>query len=178
MEHINDPVVLVDERDNETGIAGKLEVHRKGLLHRAFSVFIFNSKGELLLQKRAASKYHSGGLWSNTCCSHPFPGEPVAMAAHRRLKEEMGFSCNLDQSFSFIYRAELDNDLIEHEFDHVFIGRYDTPPQPNPQEVEDWKWMRLNELKNDLERDPSRYTMWLKIVFTRIQDHIEKLSGQ
>ena len=176
MEHINDPVVLVDEKNNETGIAGKLEAHRKGLLHRAFSVFVFNSRGELMLQKRAATKYHSGGLWSNTCCSHPKPGELTAMAAHRRLKEEMGFNCELHESFDFIYKAELDNDLIEHEYDHVYIGHCDSSPQLNPQEVEDWKWISLAELDADLKANPQNYTTWLKIVFDRIQDHLKRLS--
>lgn len=172
MEHINDPVILVDEKDNETGIAGKLEVHRKGLLHRAFSVFIFNSKGELMLQKRANSKYHSGGLWSNTCCSHPFPGESAAMGAQRRLLEEMGFSTGLQECFSFIYKEKLDNDLTEYEFDHVFIGRSEGPPILNPQEVQDWKWMSMDELKEDLKNDPSAYTVWLKIVFDKVYDYI------
>lgn len=176
MKNIKEPVVLVDEKDNETGIAEKLEAHRKGLLHRAFSVFVFNSKGELMLQKRAASKYHSGGLWSNTCCSHPFPGEVVTDAAKRRLQEEMGFTCDLDKSFAFIYKAELDNDLIEHEYDHVLIGHYNDAPHLNPQEVEDWKWIGLAELKADMERNPRNYTMWLKIVFAQVQDHLKKVQ--
>jgi len=172
MEHINDPVILVDEKDNETGTAGKLEAHRKGLLHRAFSVFVFNSKGELMLQRRADSKYHSGGLWSNTCCSHPFPGESAATGAHRRLKEEMGFNTDLSECFSFIYKEKLDNDLIEHEFDHVFIGRSEGPPMLNPQEVQDWKWMSMDELKKELEETPSTYTVWLRIVFNKVLEHL------
>ena len=176
MENPDDLVVLVDENDNETGTAGKLEAHRKALLHRAFSVFVLNSKGELMLQKRAITKYHSGGLWSNTCCSHPYPGEPVAAAAQRRLMEEMGFECRLDQRFAFVYRAELDNDLVEHEYDHVFIGHCDRTPDPNPLEVEDWKWMGLDDLKADLEQNPSKYSTWLRIVFTRIQEHIKSFS--
>lgn len=176
MDHIDEPVVLVDEKDNEIGTALKLEAHQRGLLHRAFSVFVFNSKGELMLQKRAASKYHSGSLWSNTCCSHPFPGEPVDVAAQRRLQEEMGFTCDLDNSFSFIYKAELDNDLTEHEYDHVFIGHSDMQPRINPDEVEDWKWMSLDELKADMQRYPGKYTMWLKIVFEQVQDHLRKES--
>jgi isopentenyl-diphosphate Delta-isomerase len=145
-------------KDNERGTASKLEAHRKGLLHRAFSVFVFNSKGELLLQKRATSKYHSGGLWSNTCCSHPLPGESPAMGAHRRLREEMGFMCMLHYAFSFVYRAELDNDLIE----------------PNPQEVSDYKWISMNELEKQLKENPSAYTTWLRIVFDRVNEHMQK----
>jgi isopentenyl-diphosphate delta-isomerase len=172
MEHITDPVILVDDRDNETGIAGKLEAHRKGLLHRAFSVFVFNSKGELMLQKRADAKYHSGGLWSNTCCSHPFPGESSAAAAHRRLMEEMGFSTDLIECFSFIYKEKLDNDLTEHEYDHVFIGRTENAPSPNPQEVQDWKWMNMDELKQELDNNSPAYTVWLRIVFERVYEYL------
>lgn len=173
MEHINDPVILVDEKDNEIGTAGKLEAHRKGLLHRAFSIFVFNSKGELMLQQRADTKYHSGGLWSNTCCSHPLPGEPVAMAAHRRLNEEMGFTTKLEKCFSFIYKEKLDNDLTEHEYDHVFIGYSEGPPLLNPQEVQDWKWMDVEMLKKELDETPARYTVWLKIVFDKVYEYVK-----
>lgn len=172
-EHNNDPVILVDENDNVTGIAGKLEAHRKGLLHRAFSVFVFNSRGELMLQRRAFSKYHSGGLWSNTCCSHPFPGELTSVAAHRRLKEEMGFNTKLEESFSFLYKAKLDNELTEHELDHVFIGTSDEEPKLNPGEVQDWKWVNIDELKRELETDPASYTVWLKIVFDKVYSRMK-----
>lgn len=167
-----DEVILVDEQDNETGLASKLDAHRSGLLHRAFSVFIFNARGELLLQKRASSKYHSAGLWSNTCCSHPFPGEATLDAANRRLMEEMGMQCDLREEFSFVYKAKLDNDLTEHEYDHVFIGYSDGSPELNPAEVEDWKWMSMDELKSELAQSPSSYSAWLRIVFDKVYEVI------
>lgn len=171
-----DEVILVDEQDNELGTASKLDAHQKGLLHRAFSVFIFNSKGELLLQKRAASKYHSGGLWSNTCCSHPFPGESTSHAASRRLVEEMGMKCGLREEFSFVYKASLDNELTEHEYDHVFIGYSDSKPALNPAEVDDWKWMSMDELKRELEESPLSYSAWLRIVFEKVYAVIRSRS--
>ncbi len=155
-------VVLVDRSDRETGTCEKIEAHRKGLLHRAFSVFVFNSGNELILQKRAAGKYHSEGKWSNTCCSHPLPGEPAIEAAKRRLKEEMGIECELSFAFSFIYRAELSNGMTEHELDHVFIGFSDEMPSPNPEEVQEWKLMPLEELQRDIDANPERYSYWLK----------------
>ena len=131
-------VILVDTKDNQTGISEKLEAHKKGLLHRAFSIFLFNDQDQLLLQKRADEKYHSGGLWTNTCCSHPSPGEFLIKSAQNRLKEEMGISTSLSPLFSFIYKAEFDNGLIEHELDHVFIGTFNANPLPNPEEVGEW----------------------------------------
>jgi len=160
-------VVLVDHSDNYVGTMGKLEAHKKGLLHRAFSLFIFNHRGELLLQQRAKHKYHSGGLWTNTCCSHPRPNESPEEAAHRRLYEEMGFDCPLEFSFSFIYESELDNQLIEHEFDHVFIGRYDDKPDINPDEVMNWKYVDLKSINNDLMLHPHYYTVWFRIALQK-----------
>ena len=159
-----DEVVLVDENDVEFGTMEKMEAHRKGALHRAFSIFIFNSKGELLLQKRASSKYHSGGLWTNTCCSHPLPNEDPIAAANRKLKQEMGFTADLTFSHKFIYEAALDNNLIEHELDYVFTGNSDLSPIMNPEEVEAWKYMRVEDIRNDLKENPDYYTAWFKII--------------
>lgn len=160
---MSEKVILVDETDREVGTEGKLEAHAEGRLHRAFSVFVVNSRGDMLLQRRAATKYHSGGLWTNTCCSHPRPGEPLEKAAHRRLREEMGFDCELRETFSFIYRVEVDKELYEHEYDHVFIGRFDGAPVPDPGEADGWKWMDVEELQADLLCNPGRYTRWLEI---------------
>ena len=140
-------ILTVDEKDNVTGKGEKMKVHREGKLHRAFSIFVFNSKSELLLQKRAKSKYHSGGLWTNTCCSHQRDGETLEKAVHRRLKEEMGFDCELKEVFTFTYRVKFDDGLIENEYDHVFFGKFDGKPEPNPEEVDDWKWISLEELR-------------------------------
>jgi len=134
-------VVLVDEHDNAVGIMEKMEAHQKGLLHRAFSILLFNNKGEMLLQKRASQKYHSGGLWTNTCCSHPLPGETMTNATSRKLKQEMGIDTNIEFAFKFIYKSPLDKDLVEHEFDHVFIGTFNGTPSINKEEVEDWKFI-------------------------------------
>ncbi|MFK7787004.1 MAG: isopentenyl-diphosphate Delta-isomerase [Crocinitomicaceae bacterium] len=166
MEH----VILVDELDQPLGEMEKMEAHEKGLLHRAFSVFIFNDQNELLLQKRASSKYHSGGLWSNSCCSHPRTGEGIVDAGMRRLTEEMGFTVPLDAVFSFIYKAELDNSLTEHELDHVLIGRFNEAPNMNPDEVEDWKYIDLASLATDMAHHPEAYTEWFKIVFDRVRN--------
>lgn len=162
-------LILVDENDVQTGVSDKTTVHQQGYLHRAFSVFIFNSKNELLLQQRASSKYHSGGLWTNTCCSHPLNGEELTTAVHRRLKEEMGFDCAVEFKFHFLYRAELENGLTEHEFDHVFFGRSDAVPKPDPEEVSNWKYVDLDTLENDLEKHPENYTAWLKICFSQVK---------
>lgn len=162
-------VILVNEQDEPIGEMEKMEAHEKGLLHRAFSVFIFNEKNELLLQKRASSKYHSGGLWSNSCCSHPRKGETVVEAGTRRLIEEMGFSVPLEAVFSFIYKAELDNSLTEHELDHVLIGRYNDGPIINLDEVEDWKYIDLDSLSDDMKNHPEIYTEWFKIIFDRVR---------
>lgn len=162
-------VILVNEQDEVIGEMEKMEAHEKGVLHRAFSVFIFNENNELLLQKRAASKYHSGGLWSNSCCSHPQNGESIVDAGMRRLVEEMGFSVPLEAVFSFIYKAELDNSLTEHEFDHVLIGRYSDEPEMNLDEVEDWKYIDLVALESDMKSHPESYTEWFKIIFERVR---------
>lgn len=162
-------VILVDNNDNEVGTMEKLEAHQKGLLHRAISVVVFNSKGELLLQKRSRQKYHSGGLWTNACCSHPRPGEPAATAARRRLKEEMGIDVQPEYSFTFTYRAELGNNLTEHEVDHVFTAIFDGQPIINTDEVEDWKFADLNSIRADIARDPKAYTHWFKLMADRLE---------
>ena len=167
-------VILVNEFDEAIGEMEKMEAHEKGILHRAFSVFIFNDKNELLLQKRASSKYHSGGLWSNSCCSHPRSGEHVVDAGVRRLTEELGFSVPLMSSFSFIYEAKLENDLIEHELDHVLIGRYSDEPIMNLEEVEDWKYMSLSDLDSDMKQHPELYTIWFQIIFERVRKELEQ----
>lgn len=166
-------VILVDTHDQPLGTMEKMEAHRKGLLHRAFSVLVFNEHHELLLQRRAFGKYHSEGLWTNTCCSHPMPGETNLEAAHRRLQEEMGFDCPLSETFHFIYRTELDNDLIEHELDHVIIGYSDETPHLNTDEAIAFKWMDLPSLKSDMKIHPDHYTSWFKII---IQQHFERLT--
>lgn len=160
-------IILVDEKDNEVGTGEKIEVLRDGKLHRAFSIFIFNSEGEILLQKRAKTKYHSAGLWSNSCCSHPRPNQNLKEEARKRLREEMGIDCDLKEIFSFIYRVNLEN-LIEHEFDHVFIGRFDGRPEPNEREAEDWKWINPKELTKDVKENPEKYTRWFKIALDRV----------
>ena len=165
---MEDQVILVDENDTEIGVEGKMIAHRSGSLHRAISIFIFDSADRLLLQKRAASKYHSAGLWSNTCCSHPRPREDCARAARRRLREEMGIDCELDVKFDFVYRAVLTNHLVENEFDHVFFGRHDGDPMPNPDEAEDWKWVDLAWLRADLNERPYAYSFWLEACLDRV----------
>lgn len=160
-------VILVNELDEQTGVMGKQEAHEKGLLHRAFSVFIFNEAGALLLQQRALSKYHSPGLWTNTCCSHPRPGEDTGAAAKRRLKEEMGLDCKLDYKGKFIYKTRFENGLFEHELDHVFYGFTDVHPLINREEVNDFKWMSPDELKVDIKLHPQHYTYWLKEILTK-----------
>jgi len=171
---MDEQVILVDEKDNPIGIMEKMEAHRKGALHRAFSVFIFNSQGELLLQQRAFNKYHSGGLWTNTCCSHPSPKERTIDAAHRRLREEMGMSCDLTHSFQFQYKAEFENGLIEHEVDHVFFGLSDSLPIPNPNEVESYQYKTLIDIQKDLHQNPRQFTPWFKVCFDQVR---EKISG-
>ncbi len=168
-------VVLVDEHDNEVGIEDKLEAHKNGgKLHRAFSIFVFNSKGETMLQKRAEGKYHSAGKWSNTCCSHPAPGEAVMEAAHRRLKEEMGFDCSMQEKFSFIYKADVGNGLTEWEYDHVIFGKYEGKPNINKEEASAYKWVSLDSLKKDVEEHPENYTPWLRICLDRVIEEFEK----
>ena len=167
-------VILVDKNDNQVGLMPKLEAHEKGVLHRAFSIFIFNSKYELLLQKRASSKYHSGGLWTNTCCSHPREGEDTLDAANRRLDEEMGIKTSLRKVYDFIYKAELDNQLTEHEFDHVFYGVCDNDPMLNKDEAEDFKWVDMETLNNDIMKNEDNYTVWFKIAFEYFYNYLKK----
>ena len=165
---MEDQVILVDNDDQEVGKVEKMAVHEKGLLHRAFSVLVFNSKGELLLQQRAKSKYHCGGLWTNTCCSHPRPGETILKAAGRRLFEEMGIRCELEEIFSFSYRIEFPNGLTENEFDHVLIGKSDDQPKPDPKEVEQWRWVSLKALRTEIRKNPEIYTYWFKILIEKL----------
>ena len=166
-------VVLIDENDQELGLMEKQQAHEAGLLHRAFSVFVFNAKGELLLQQRAADKYHSPLLWTNTCCSHPRAGESYLEAAHRRLNEEMGFDCELEEKFHFIYKARLEEKLFEHELDHVFVGYYDGEIKINREEVEEFKWMKMEELIEDMNVNPQNYTIWFRIIF---DEYLAKLQ--
>ena len=167
-------VVLVDRNDNPMGLMPKLEAHEKGVLHRAFSVFILNRKGQLMLQRRALDKYHSPGLWTNTCCSHPRESESIIEAGLRRLKEEMGFTTPLEPMFSFIYKSKFDNGLTEHEFDHVLLGYYDKPPFINAIEVSEWKWMSLEKIILEIKNKPEEFTVWFKIIFERFYNHIYK----
>lgn len=161
-------VILVDINDRVIGVEEKLRAHQEGKLHRAFSIFIFNSQHELLLQKRADSKYHSAGLWSNTCCSHPKQGEDILKTARQRLKEEMGFDCPLREVFSFIYQANFPNHLIENEFDHVLIGQFDGIPVINHNEVSEYKWIDTSKLAKDIKKNPGQYTFWLKPSLSKI----------
>ncbi len=169
MEH----VILVDENDNPIGLMEKQAAHITPHLHRAFSIFIFNSKGELLMQQRALSKYHSPGLWTNTCCSHPRDGETLEEATSRRLMEEMGMRCELHEIYTFIYKAPVGQGLIEHELDHVWIGQSDVVPVINLGEVKSWKYMSLKDLSNDIQRHPELYTEWFKITFREMTHHAE-----
>lgn len=171
---IQQNVILVDELNREVGLMEKMEAHRKGLLHRAFSVLVFNENGELLLQRRAFGKYHSEGLWTNTCCSHPYPGESILEAGKRRLFEEMGFTCELTEVFSFIYKAELENGLTEHELDHVLVGFSEETPHLNLEEVSAFKWMSIDEIKTEMEQNPSHYTAWFRIL---IREHKSKIQN-
>ena len=155
-------LIAVDEDGRPTGTVEKMAAHRDGVLHRAFSIFVFDEADRLLLQRRARGKYHSGGLWSNTCCSHPRAGESLLEAAHRRLGEEMGFDCPLEPVFGFVYRAALDGGLVEHEYDHVLAGRFQGRPTPDPHEVEGWKWESLPVIQSRLERNPNAFTAWFE----------------
>ncbi len=166
---IQEQVILVDELDKELGTMEKMEAHRKGVLHRAFSVCIFNDKGEMLIQKRASEKYHSPGLWTNTCCSHPRKGEDLFQAASRRLEEEMGIKTKIEKAFSFIYKTQLDRGMIEHELDHVLIGKYNAKPNINLAEVEDWKYMNLNDIQENIMTEPELWTEWFKIIMPKIK---------
>lgn len=166
-------IILVDKNDDEIGIGEKIETHRSGKLHRAFSIFIFDSKGDLILQKRAKTKYHSAGLWSNTCCSHPRVGEITEFAAHRRLNEEMGFDCDLKEIFSFVYRVKFENNFSENEYVHVFIGKYDGKINPNPEEVSEWKFVHLDELQIAIQEVPDEYTYWLRIILNKLISYLK-----
>lgn len=165
-------VILVNNQDKQIGLMPKLEAHEKALLHRAFSVFIFNDNNELMLQQRALTKYHSPGLWTNTCCSHQREGESNIEAGKRRLQEEMGFVVNLKESISFIYKAPFDNGLTEHEYDHVLLGTYNSIPTINNDEVANWKWMSLTAIKQDIAKSPDNYTAWFKVIFDKFYEHI------
>jgi isopentenyl-diphosphate delta-isomerase len=169
---IEEQVILVNEDDEQIGLMPKLEAHEKALLHRAFSVFVFNDKNELMLQQRALHKYHSPGLWTNTCCSHQRDGETNIQAGKRRLQEEMGFVTDLKETISFIYKAPFDNGLTEHEFDHVMIGKYNESPHINVDEVAAWKWMTLDAVKADMNTNPELYTAWFKIIFDKFYEFI------
>ncbi len=169
-------VILVDENDQEVGQMEKMEAHEKGLLHRAFSIFLFNDKKELLLQQRANSKYHSGGLWTNTCCSHPRAGETVLEASNRRLMEEMGIEAKMNPEFSFVYRAELDNDLTEYELDHVVFGSFNGEPKINPEEVAAWKYVCMKDLEADMKENPENYTAWFRIVFDEVHNRSQNYA--
>ena len=166
-------VILVDVNDNQIGLMEKIEAHEKALLHRAFSVFVLNDKKELMLQRRALTKYHSPGLWTNTCCSHQREGESTLNAAKRRLMEEMGFVTELKEQFSFIYKAEFDNGLTEHEFDHVLTGIYNDEPLINADEVAEWKWISLKEVKRQIEQNPEDFTPWFKIIFNKFYEKLD-----
>ena len=161
-------IILVDKNDVVIGSGEKLQVHKDGKLHRAFSIYVFNSKGEMLLQKRHRNKYHSGGLWANTCCSHPRVGESVDKAIHRRLKEEMGFDCELTKKTEFIYKVKLDHGLTEHEYLHVYVGHFDGTPTLNPNEVEDFRWMNLDDIKNDIAIHGDNYAYWFKVTIDKL----------
>lgn len=165
---IDNDVILVDEFDRQIGTMEKLEAHVKAVLHRAISVFIFNSKGEWLLQRRAIEKYHSRGLWTNTSCTHPAPGETSLEAAHRRLHEEMGLKAELREVFSFKYIQELENNLTEHEYDHVFVGYSDELPVPNPDEVMDYKYISYQDLLQEVAESPEKFTAWFKMIYERV----------
>lgn len=169
---MEEQVILVNERDEKIGLMPKLEAHQKGVLHRAFSVFIFNDNNELMLQQRALSKYHSPGLWTNTCCSHQRDGETSVEAGKRRLEEEMGFTAPLKETTSFIYKAPFDNGLTEHELDHILVGHYNGIPEVNESEVASWKWMPLEEVKEDIRNNPNNYTTWFIIIFDKFHQNL------
>ncbi|HYK76974.1 MAG TPA: isopentenyl-diphosphate Delta-isomerase [Daejeonella sp.] len=176
---MNELLILVDENDRELGVSDKLSVHQNGSLHRAFSVFIFNSKGELLLQQRADEKYHSPGLWTNTCCSHPIKGEEIEDTIKRRLQEEMGMQCKTEFQFTFIYKAEFDNGLTEHELDHVYVGFSDDLPAPNSLEVKNCRYINLHLLKQEIALNPQDFSAWLKICLPKVIEHFNpKISGK
>lgn len=167
-------IIAVDDLDKEIGSIEKMEAHYKGILHRAFSILIFNSKNQLLLQKRSEQKYHSPGLWTNTCCSHPKYGENLQDVIYRRLQEEMGFTCKLTEIFSFVYKVQLENNLFENEYDHVYFGIYDGEVVINKHEVKDYKWVDINEVKSHIISNPQLYTYWFKYLFNRAENELYK----
>lgn len=173
---VEEKVILVDQNDNPIGLMNKMEAHEKALLHRAFSIFIFNDKGELLIQQRALTKYHSAGEWANTCCSHQRDGETSLDAAHRRLMEEMGFDTPLTEVFNFTYKQAFGNGLTEHEFDHVLFGNYEEKPDVNPEEVASWKYINMDDLVHDIDKNPSNYTIWLQIALKEVLQHLKTQS--
>lgn len=163
-------IILVNEHDEVVGTAEKMQVHREGLMHRAFSVFIFDTKGRMLLQQRAKEKYHGAFLWTNACCSHPYPNENIAAAAARRLNEELGFTTKLEKIFEFTYHAKVENDLIEHEYDHVFAGEYESEIHPNAEEVMDYSYKEMTEIQAAIEHHPEKFTSWFKIAFPKVEE--------
>ena len=169
---MEEKVILVDQNDSQVGLMNKMEAHEKGLLHRAFSVFVFNKKGEFLIQQRAHSKYHSPGEWANTCCSHQRDKETTLDAAHRRLEEEMGFDVSLKEVFNFTYKKTFGNGLTEHEYDHVLFGQYDGEPNMNPDEVSSWKYISLADLKAEIAQSPEKFTIWLQIALKEVEQHL------
>lgn len=178
MDPTHEEVILVDENDREVGSMEKLEAHEKGLLHRAFSIFLFNENGDMLLQKRAAHKYHTPGLWTNACCSHPRMGETMDEALRRKLAQEMGIACPVKKAFGFTYKSQLGKGLTEHEYDHVYFGYFGGEPKPNPEEVEDWKYAPIAGIKADLKVHPEQYTPWFKMLFDRITEYAQKPEGR
>ena len=171
-------VIQVNQEDEVLGFVPKLKAHQQGILHRAISVLVFNSKGDWMLQKRAGHKYHSGGLWSNTCCSHPYPHEDTKVAAERRLLEEMGISCRLVDMFTYTYRAAFDNGLVEHELDHLFFGICDELPVPDPVEVSDWKFTSKEALMEEMDQHPENFTEWFKLFFPQVVDAFEYYANK
>lgn len=169
---MNEQLILVDDQDNQVGVMDKLSVHQQGLLHRAFSIFIFNSQNQLLLQQRAANKYHSSLLWSNTCCSHPLNNEIITDTIKRRLQEEMGLVCDTKFAFTFIYKSPFANGLTEFELDHVYIGRSDELPKPNSEEVRDWKYISLENLEKEISLNPGNFSEWLRICLPRVANYL------
>ncbi|MCA1751977.1 MAG: isopentenyl-diphosphate Delta-isomerase [Cryomorphaceae bacterium] len=178
MSDIDAPhVILVDAEDREIGTMEKLEAHKKGLLHRAFSIFLFNDQGEMLIHRRALSKYHCGGQWSNTCCSHPIKGKALNDCLSTKLHQEMGITAELEKAFEFTYRAEMENGLIEHEYDHVFIGRYKDTPRPNPREVCDWRYAPIDDVSAEMRSNPEKFTPWFRMLFDSVASHYATIDG-
>jgi isopentenyl-diphosphate delta-isomerase len=173
-------VILVDKNDRKIGVEEKMSAHamKTGRLHRALSVFVFNSKGETMLQQRTTGKYHSKGKWSNTCCSHPMPGEKVITAAHRRLGEEMGFDCEMWEAFEFPYEANVGNGLREREYDHIIFGKYEKEPEPNKREVQNWKWMKMEELVRRIKKNPNAFTPWVRLMIDEVERNYVRMHGR